>query len=414
MDDLKSHGRASCATGTFVAARRRTTGRPDYRARRCAALHGRTDNGWLLVAIIGDGGDLGPSITGLSLCSIARRRCRRDARPATVWRCPAPSARDATGTSVVMPRSSNDMASARDAGGMWPTSLIPRRRQHLAKRDEARHLGSSTLRTRGPLARRRRSSSVGSALTPPRRRRFQAADGRATAMEGGNATAQGSPSSKRRSRWQAAAAAAAATLGSWRWRAAAELTSHHQPTPPRRARQPTSRALRVPTTDNTALVPPREARNRWRWATSANGLLWRLQKLTWTQTAGPVVGLQHDGALPGLLRGPGISVIFLSRAYWVFYGQRRWLSARHQPSDDEVHVVWNSGNQVRNTASIDGRALSLSAEEVFESIRTLHVQTALQENQFSGQRLGWFDVTGIERTVALEIIGRSSAGPTDC
>ena len=62
-------------------------------------------------------------------------------------------------------------------------------------------------------------------------------------------------------------------------------------------------------------------------------------------------------------------------------------------------MVWNSGNQVRNTATIGSRTLSLSAEEVFESIRTLHVQTALQANQFSGQRLGWFDVTGIERAV---------------
>ena len=48
-------------------------------------------------------------------------------------------------------------------------------------------------------------------------------------------------------------------------------------------------------------------------------------------------------------------------------------------------MVWNSGNQVRNTATIGSRTLSLSAEEVFESIRTLHVQTALQDNQFSGK-----------------------------
>ena len=79
--------------------------------------------------------------------------------------------------------------------------------------------------------------------------------------------------------------------------------------------------------------------------------------------------------------------------------QRRWLSLKHQPTDDEMHVVWNSGNEERNTASVNGRTLSLSAQEVFASIRTLHSQTALQENQFSGQRLGVFDVTGIERAV---------------
>ena len=57
------------------------------------------------------------------------------------------------------------------------------------------------------------------------------------------------------------------------------------------------------------------------------------------------------------------------------------------------------GTRCGTRLPIGSRTLSLSAEEVFESIRTLHVQTALQDNQFSGQRLGWFDVTGIERAV---------------
>ena len=79
--------------------------------------------------------------------------------------------------------------------------------------------------------------------------------------------------------------------------------------------------------------------------------------------------------------------------------QRRWMSLKHQPADDEMHIVWNSGNQIRNTATVDGRTLSLSAEEVFTAIHDLHVQTALTDNQFSGQKVGVFDVTGIERAV---------------
>ena len=75
------------------------------------------------------------------------------------------------------------------------------------------------------------------------------------------------------------------------------------------------------------------------------------------------------------------------------------MSLKHQPADDEMHIVWNAGNEVRNTATVNGRTLSLSAEEVFTSIHDLHVQTALTDNQFSGQKVGVFDVTGIERAV---------------
>ena len=59
-----------------------------------------------------------------------------------------------------------------------------------------------------------------------------------------------------------------------------------------------------------------------------------------------------DPAFPSYsyLRPTGCSVV-----------QRRWMSLKHQPADDEMHIVWNSGNQVRNTATVNGRTLSLSA-----------------------------------------------------
>ena len=54
-------------------------------------------------------------------------------------------------------------------------------------------------------------------------------------------------------------------------------------------------------------------------------------------------------------------------------------------------------------------------EEVFSAIHDLHVQTALTDNQFSGQKVGVFDVTGIERAVwGARIIYGSSAGPIGC
>ena len=41
-------------------------------------------------------------------------------------------------------------------------------------------------------------------------------------------------------------------------------------------------------------------------------------------------------------------LVFVPGADWVLYGPKEVALHTHQPSDDEVHVVWNSGNQGRN------------------------------------------------------------------
>ena len=201
----------------------------------------------------------------------------------------------------------------------------------------------------------------------------------------------GSPERRRRSRWQAAAAVAAATLGTVALARGRRSAVAAPPGPA--AAAPAANALydkswQVPTTDNTDLVvPPKGAKplemgHFGKWTVMAS------TKAHMDETA---EALWWGYNLMERFRDYSVDPAFPSYSYLGPTGcstvQRRWLSARHQPPDDEVHVVWNSGNQVRNTASIDGRTLSLSAEEVFESIRTLHVQTALQTNQFSGQRL---------------------------
>ena len=210
----------------------------------------------------------------------------------------------------------------------------------------------------------------------------------------------GSPSKQRRSRWQAAAACATATLG-----VVALARGGRSDVAPsaNAAAAPVAtyeKSWQVPTTDNTDLVQPPKGAKPLEMGHFGKWTIMASTKAHMDETA---EAMWWGYNMMERFRDYSVDPAFPSYSYLGPTGcstvQRRWLSARHQPSDDEVHVVWNSGNQVRNTASVNGRTLSLSAEEVFESIRTLHVQTALQENQFSGQRLGWFDVTGIERAV---------------
>ena len=213
----------------------------------------------------------------------------------------------------------------------------------------------------------------------------------------------GSPERRRRSRWQAAAAAAAATLGVVAL--ARGGRTDVAPSANAAAAPATKNALydkswQVPTTDNTDLVqPPKGAKplemghfGKWTIMASTKAHMDETAEAMWWgyNMMERFRDYSVDPAFPSYsYLGPtGCSTVKGG-------GSPRDISR----PDDEVHVVWNSGNQIQNKATIDGRTLSLSAEEVFESIRTLHVQTALQDNQFSGQRLGWFDVTGIERAV---------------
>ena len=212
----------------------------------------------------------------------------------------------------------------------------------------------------------------------------------------------GSPERRRRSRWQAAAAMAAATLGV----VALARGGRTVPTDANAAAAPaTKNALydkswQVPTTDNTDLVqPPKGAKplemghfGKWTIMASTKAHMDRDAEAMW-----------WGYNMMERFRDYSVDPAFPSYSYLGPTGcstvQRRWLSARHQPPDDEVHVV-----EFRESGAEHGYGRwfqnpSLSAEEVFDSIRTLHVQTALQDNQFSGQRLGWFDVTGIERAV---------------
>ena len=199
---------------------------------------------------------------------------------------------------------------------------------------------------------------------------------------------KGSPTTtKRRLRWQAAAAVAA-TLG------AVSMMRGGRTVAPR------SDALdALPPSTVDLIQPPKGAKplqmghfGKWtvmastrkRMDETADALWWGMNMLERFRD------YQADPAFPSYsYLGPtGCSVV-----------QRRWMSLKHQPADDEMHIVWNAGNEVRNTATVNGRTLSLSAEEVFSAIHDLHVQTALTTNQFSGQKVGVFDVTGIERAV---------------
>mmetsp|Transcript_12889 Transcript_12889/g.38369 ORF Transcript_12889/g.38369 Transcript_12889/m.38369 type:complete len:574 (-) Transcript_12889:38-1759(-) len=196
-----------------------------------------------------------------------------------------------------------------------------------------------------------------------------------------------SPTTKRRSRWQAAAAVAA-TLG------VVALSRGGRTVEPRTTMEDALPPSTVDLIQPVKGAKPLQMGHFGKWTIMASS------KKNMDETA---EAMWWGYNMMERFRDYSVDPAFPSYSYLGPTGcstvQRRWLSARHQPPDDEVHVVWNSGNQIQNKATIDGRTLSLSAEEVFESIRTLHVQTALQDNQFSGQRLGWFDVTGIERAV---------------
>ena len=152
-------------------------------------------------------------------------------------------------------------------------------------------------------------------------------------------------SSLRQSRWQAAAAAAR-PLRSWRWRAAA---GPRRPAPPRAA----SALRRVPTTDTTDLVPPPRGAKPLEMGHFGKWTIMAASKAHMDETA---AALWWGYNMMERFRDYSVDPAFPSYSYLGPTGcstvQRRWLSARHQPSDDEVHVVWNSGNQVRNTATI--------------------------------------------------------------
>ena len=106
-----------------------------------------------------------------------------------------------------------------------------------------------------------------------------------TAMEEAAPLMGGSPSLKRRSRWQAAAAAAAATLGV----VALARGGRTAPTGAAGARQCSTDGKYRPRTARTS-SRPRGARKPWRWATSASGRLWLLARLTWTRRPTPCGG----------------------------------------------------------------------------------------------------------------------------
>ena len=209
----------------------------------------------------------------------------------------------------------------------------------------------------------------------------------------------GSPA-RRRPRWPALAlAAAAATLGAVAVTRSSSPTTRSSSAAAARTARTAHQKLYSTTDESTLIVPPKgvkpiEMGHFGKWTVMASS------KSSMDETAD---ALWWGANMLERFRDYAYEPAFPSYSYLGPTGctsfSRRWLSARHQPPDDEVHVVWNAGNSVKNTATINGRDLSLSAQDVFASIRTLHEQTALGENQFSGQRLGWFDVSGIERAV---------------
>ena len=80
--------------------------------------------------------------------------------------------------------------------------------------------------------------------------------------------------------------------------------------------------------------------------------------------------------------------------------QRRWMSLKHQPADDEMHIVWNSGNEVRNTATVNGRTLNPVSGGGLHRHPRLTCPNSIDGQPVLGtKKVGVFDVTGIERAV---------------
>ena len=159
---------------------------------------------------------------------VGRSRARR--RPAAsraplLWPGPRPAARRRTGNGRTRRRAATRVPAA--GGNSRMQRLISQLRPSLAS--PAAAASATSAQAEGSLGQQAKHSLPAvDEPTAPMDEQSAPADMEASPLLGG------SPERRRRSRWQAAAAVQPRRSGSWRWRAAAGATSHHQPTPPRR------------------------------------------------------------------------------------------------------------------------------------------------------------------------------------